>query len=125
MRKNETAERPPLKKGRSKSGKEGEGAGMPWGVLELLPDECELPNTATKARKGCREPTPVEEVPVVHSSSATSLSSGSSNLSKNSKTSNGSSKCSFAPPKRTAGIGKGRVRIAIMRSRGDMPGAGA
>ena len=98
---------------------------MPWGVLELLPDECELPNTATKAQKRCREPTPVEEVPVVHSSSATSLSSGSSNLSKNSKTSNGSSKCSFAPPKRTAGIGKGRVRIAIMRSRGDMPGAGA
>lgn len=96
---------------------------MPWGVLELLPDDCELPNTATKSRKGCREPEPVEEVPVVHSSSATSLSSGSSTLSKNSKTSHDSSKCSFAPPKRTAGITKGRVRIAIMGSRFGTPGA--
>lgn len=96
---------------------------MPWGVLELLPDTCELlPNKATKPQKGCRDAEPVEEVPVVHSSSATSLSSGSSALSK---TSNGSSKSSFAPLKRTAGITKGRVRIAIMGSRAGRPGASA
>ena len=102
-------------------------AGMPWGVLELLPDECALPNMATKARKPPRQSPSEGDVPVVvaQSSSATSLSSGSSTLSKTSKTSQASSRCSFPPLRRTAGITKGRVRVAIMGSATGGTAAGA
>ena len=86
--------------------------------LLLLPDACELPNTATKARKRARAPEPERAATVVHSSSSTSLSSASSVLSKTSKTSKtseASSRCSFAPLKRPTGRdSNGRVRIAIM-----------
>jgi|SaaInlV_125m_DNA_1040241.scaffolds.fasta_scaffold04100_2 hypothetical protein len=79
-------------------------------TLLLLPDVCELPNTAPKKQKRHREPEPLRVVEVAHSESTTSLSSGSSALSKASAT---SSQCSFAPIKRTASAPGGRVRIAI------------
>jgi len=83
--------------------------------LLLLPDACELPNMATKARKRARAPEPERAAPVVHSSSSTSLSSASSVMSKTSKASEASSRCSFAPIQRAAGSdSRGRVRIAIM-----------
>ena len=78
--------------------------------LLLLPDVCERP---AKKRRCAPKPaaTSPREVPVLHSESATSLSSASSVHSRASAT---SSQCSFAPVKRSSNLGSnGRVRIAV------------
>lgn len=75
--------------------------------LLLLPDVCEPP-PSKKRRRASKPAASPREVPVLHSESATSLSSASSVHSRASAT---SSQCSFAPVKRSAN--NGRVRIAV------------
>ena len=82
-------------------------------ALIFLPDVCELPNQATgNGGKGKPVPETAKPLLVTKSSSAGSLSSASSNVSKASDRSTASSLCSFAPLQPSEDQG-GRARIAI------------
>lgn len=82
-------------------------------ALILLPDECELPNTATRNAKRKPDVAPSSPLKVKKSDSQTSLSSRDSVLSRASDESTASSKCSFAPVKNQTSGHQGRVRIAV------------